>query len=81
MDLLIRPLGYVKSLSFFYIPGQVLILKMHTFLFQVWQMVQKKLECIEVIVTKEPIQKLETYGQMIFMITQGQRIKVKSDRK
>ncbi|XP_017975654.1 PREDICTED: putative E3 ubiquitin-protein ligase LIN-1 isoform X1 [Theobroma cacao] len=42
----------------------------------VWQMVQNKLECIEVIATKEPIQKLETYGQMIFVITQGHRFKV-----
>ncbi|KAE8668048.1 putative PP1/PP2A phosphatases pleiotropic regulator PRL1 [Hibiscus syriacus] len=34
-----------------------------------------KLECIEVIATKEPVQKLETYGQMIFVITQGRHLK------
>ncbi|KAA3456214.1 WD40 domain-containing protein [Gossypium australe] len=43
---------------------------------RVWQMVHNKLECIEVIATKEPIQKLDTYGQMIFMITHAHRLKV-----
>ncbi|KAJ0091794.1 hypothetical protein Patl1_25043 [Pistacia atlantica] len=43
---------------------------------RVWQMVQRKLELIEVIATKEPIQKLDTYGKAIFAITQGHRLKV-----
>ncbi|XWS39021.1 hypothetical protein CRYUN_Cryun18bG0014400 [Craigia yunnanensis] len=57
-------------------PGESLLSGSADKTIRVWQMVQKKLECIEVIATKEPIQKLETYGQMIFMITQGHRIKV-----
>ncbi|GAV74923.1 WD40 domain-containing protein [Cephalotus follicularis] len=43
---------------------------------KVWQMVQRKLECIEVIATKEPIKKLETSGQLIFVITRSHRLKV-----
>ena len=82
MDLLIRRLGSVKSLFLlFSIYLYSYLFQNAHITFQVWQMVQKKLDCIEVVATKEPIQKLETYGQMIFMITQGQRIKVKSDRK
>lgn len=46
------------------------------FLLQVWQMVQRKLELIEVIATKEPIRKLDTYGKTIFASTQGHRMKV-----
>ncbi|GKV31484.1 hypothetical protein SLEP1_g40169 [Rubroshorea leprosula] len=49
---------------------------------RVWQMVQRKLDCIEVIGTKEPIRKLDTYGKMIFMITQSHRLKgIDSSRK
>lgn len=44
--------------------------------FQVWQMVRNKLECTEVIATKEPVQKLDTHGQMIFMITHAHHLKV-----
>lgn len=43
---------------------------------QVWQVVHKKMECIEVIETKEPIRHLNTCGDMIFAITRGQGIKV-----
>ncbi|XP_022760584.1 putative E3 ubiquitin-protein ligase LIN-1 isoform X2 [Durio zibethinus] len=57
-------------------PGESLLSGSADKTIKVWQMVQKKLQCIEVIATKEPIQKLETYGQMIFVITQGHRIKV-----
>lgn len=39
-------------------------------------MVHKKLELIEVIATTEPIRKLDTYGKMIFAITQRHRMKV-----
>lgn len=46
------------------------------FILQVWQMVQRKLELIEVIATKEPIQKLDTYGKTIFAITQRHQMKV-----
>lgn len=41
-------------------------------------MVNGKLECIEVIGVKESIQKMETYGQMIFVITQSHGMKVVS---
>ncbi|XVF28298.1 hypothetical protein REPUB_Repub15cG0018100 [Reevesia pubescens] len=57
-------------------PGESLLSGSADKTIRVWQMVQKKLKCIEVIATKEPIQKLETYGQMIFVITQGHRLKV-----
>ncbi|XP_015573372.2 putative E3 ubiquitin-protein ligase LIN-1 [Ricinus communis] len=43
---------------------------------RVWQMVNRKLECVEVIAMKEPIQKIETYGQTMFIITQGHGMKV-----
>lgn len=39
-------------------------------------MVQRKLECKEVIVFKEPIHHLHAHGQTIFVITQGQGMKV-----
>ncbi|XVF62574.1 hypothetical protein PTKIN_Ptkin09bG0019300 [Pterospermum kingtungense] len=57
-------------------PGESLLSGSADKTIRVWQMVQKKLECIEVIATKEPIQKLDTHGQMIFMLTLGHRIKV-----
>nr|XP_011462732.1 PREDICTED: putative E3 ubiquitin-protein ligase LIN-1 isoform X3 [Fragaria vesca subsp. vesca] len=43
---------------------------------RVWQVVHKKMECIEVIETKQPIRHLNTCGDMIFAITRGQGIKV-----
>jgi hypothetical protein len=39
-------------------------------------MVQRKPECTEVIAMEEPIRQLEKYDQMIFVITQGHRMKV-----
>ncbi|KAK8709841.1 hypothetical protein V6N13_060842 [Hibiscus sabdariffa] len=57
-------------------PGETLLSGSTDKTIRVWQMVQNKLECIEVIATKEPVQKLETYGQMIFVITQGHHLKV-----
>lgn len=39
-------------------------------------MAQKKLECVEVIELKEPIQKLETYGGKILVITRSRGLKV-----
>ncbi|KAI7749735.1 hypothetical protein M8C21_015590, partial [Ambrosia artemisiifolia] len=32
----------------------------------IWQMFKRQMECIEVITTKDSIQSLETYGEMIF---------------
>ncbi|URE36110.1 WD domain, G-beta repeat [Musa troglodytarum] len=43
---------------------------------RIWKMVQKKLECVEVIEMKEPIQKLETYGGKILVITRSRGLKV-----
>ncbi|URE36106.1 WD domain, G-beta repeat [Musa troglodytarum] len=42
---------------------------------RIWKMVQKKLECVEVIEMKEPIQKLETYGGKILVITRSRGLK------
>ncbi|KAJ0979798.1 hypothetical protein J5N97_015272 [Dioscorea zingiberensis] len=43
---------------------------------RVWQMVQKKLECIEVIVMKESVLKVDTLGDKILIITQKSGLKV-----
>ncbi|MQM11030.1 hypothetical protein Taro_043930 [Colocasia esculenta] len=42
---------------------------------RVWQMVQRKLECVEIIDIKESVKKLESYGDKIFVITQGRGLK------
>ncbi|KAK2645809.1 hypothetical protein Ddye_021004 [Dipteronia dyeriana] len=57
-------------------PGESLLSGSADKTIRVWQMVHKKLELIEVIATKEPVRKLDTCGQMIFVITQGHRLKV-----
>lgn len=41
-------------------------------------MVQKKLECAEVISMKEPIQSLDTSGSLVFVITQSHGMKVRT---
>lgn len=43
---------------------------------RIWRMVDRKLECIEVIATKEPIQSLDTSGNMIFAVAQNNKMKV-----
>ncbi|XAR57073.1 [Myosin heavy-chain] kinase [Bertholletia excelsa] len=43
---------------------------------RIWQMVQRKLECIELLVMKEPVQSLDIYGQLIFAVTQARDMKV-----
>ncbi|KAF7837811.1 putative E3 ubiquitin-protein ligase LIN-1 [Senna tora] len=43
---------------------------------RVWKMIQRKLECIEVIAFKEPIHRLHAHGQTLFVITQGQGMKL-----
>ncbi|KAK1592606.1 hypothetical protein Q3G72_027625 [Acer saccharum] len=57
-------------------PGESLLSGSADKTIRVWQMVHKKLELTEVIATKEPVRKLDTFGQMIFVITQGHRLKV-----
>lgn len=39
-------------------------------------MLHSKLECVEVIPMKEPIQHLDAYGEMIFVLTNGHGLKV-----
>ena len=41
-----------------------------------WQMVEQKLECIQVIAAKSSVQSLDTSGNMIFVVTQGNNMKV-----
>ncbi|XP_054806841.1 putative E3 ubiquitin-protein ligase LIN-1 isoform X2 [Prosopis cineraria] len=48
---------------------------------RVWKMIDRKLQCIEVIVFKEPIHHLHAHGQMIFAITQGQGIKLVNESR
>ncbi|KAI0493831.1 hypothetical protein KFK09_023956 [Dendrobium nobile] len=43
---------------------------------RVWKNVQKKLECVEVIQVKEPVQKVGTYNEKILIVTQSRGIKV-----
>ncbi|XP_027115995.1 putative E3 ubiquitin-protein ligase LIN-1 isoform X1 [Coffea arabica] len=43
---------------------------------KIWQMVQRNLECIEIIATKESIQSIDTFGQLIFTISRGHKMKV-----
>lgn len=43
---------------------------------RVWQIVKGKLECAEVIKTKDSIRKLEAFGNMIFVITKGHKMKL-----
>ncbi|XP_038703002.1 putative E3 ubiquitin-protein ligase LIN-1 [Tripterygium wilfordii] len=57
-------------------PGESLLSGSSDKSIRVWQMVEGKLECIEVISMKEPIQQMETCKQIIFVVTQGHKIKV-----
>ncbi|XP_038980484.1 putative E3 ubiquitin-protein ligase LIN-1 isoform X2 [Phoenix dactylifera] len=43
---------------------------------RVWKMLQRKLECVEVIEMKDPIQKVESCGDKILVITQSHGLKV-----
>ncbi|XP_022979665.1 putative E3 ubiquitin-protein ligase LIN-1 [Cucurbita maxima] len=43
---------------------------------RVWKMIQGRLECIEVIESKEQIQHVGAYGQIIFAITHGHGLKM-----
>ncbi|XP_021904913.1 putative E3 ubiquitin-protein ligase LIN-1 isoform X3 [Carica papaya] len=57
-------------------PGERLLSGSADKTIRVWQMIKGKLECIEVIAMKEPIRKLDTYGKIIFAITQGHKMKL-----
>ncbi|KAL8263686.1 hypothetical protein R6Q59_021816 [Mikania micrantha] len=43
---------------------------------RIWKMLKRKMECIEVITTKDSIQSLETCGEMIFALTHSHKLKV-----
>ncbi|CAA7017112.1 unnamed protein product [Microthlaspi erraticum] len=43
---------------------------------RIWQIVKGKLECAEVIKTKDSIKKLEAFSNMIFVITKGHKMKL-----
>lgn len=43
---------------------------------RVWKLVQRKLECLEVISLKDPIRRMDTLGDAIFAIIPGHGIKV-----
>jgi len=43
---------------------------------QVWEMAQHKLECVEVIQTREAVQKLDICGDKILVLTQNNVLKV-----
>ncbi|XP_008789861.4 putative E3 ubiquitin-protein ligase LIN-1 isoform X1 [Phoenix dactylifera] len=43
---------------------------------RVWKMVQRKLECVEVIEMKDPVQKVDSYGDKILIVTQSCGLKV-----
>jgi hypothetical protein len=46
---------------------------------QVWEMAQRKLECVEVIQTREAVQKLDICGDKILVLTQNNVLKVLID--
>lgn len=43
---------------------------------KIWQMFERKLECTETILTKDPIQNINTHGELIFAVTQSHKMKV-----
>ncbi|KAK9059158.1 hypothetical protein SSX86_021777 [Deinandra increscens subsp. villosa] len=57
-------------------PGNYLLSGSTDKTIRIWQMFKRKMECIEVITTKESIQSLETCGEMIFAVTQSHKMKV-----
>lgn len=46
-----------------------------------WQMVQRNLECIEVIPTKESVRSIDSSGELIFATTQSHKLKVAKQQK
>ncbi|KAJ8530874.1 hypothetical protein K7X08_023755 [Anisodus acutangulus] len=43
---------------------------------KIWQMLERKLECIETIPAKDPIQTINAHGELIFVVTQSHKMKV-----
>jgi len=46
---------------------------------QVWEMAQPKLECVEMIQTREAVQKLDICGDKVLVLTQNNVLKVLID--
>ncbi|KAK2970821.1 hypothetical protein RJ640_014809, partial [Escallonia rubra] len=57
-------------------PGNCLLSGSADKTIRIWQMVGRKLECLEVIATKESIQAIDTSGELIFAITHSHKMKV-----
>ncbi|KAJ8566002.1 hypothetical protein K7X08_008578 [Anisodus acutangulus] len=43
---------------------------------KIWQMLERKLKCRETILAKDPIQNINAHGELIFVVTQSQKMKV-----
>lgn len=59
-----------------YEPGNCLLSGSADKTIKIWQMVQRKLECIDVIPTKESIRSIDSWGELIFATTQSHKMKV-----
>nr|XP_043629685.1 putative E3 ubiquitin-protein ligase LIN isoform X2 [Erigeron canadensis] len=59
-----------------YEPGNCLLSGSSDKTIRVWQMYERKLQCIEVITTKDAIQSLESFGEVIFVVTHNHKLKV-----
>ncbi|CAA3003071.1 E3 ubiquitin- ligase LIN [Olea europaea subsp. europaea] len=59
-----------------YEPGNCLLSGSVDKTIKIWQMVQRKLECIDVIPTKESIRSIDSWGELIFATTQSHKMKV-----
>ncbi|KAL2459268.1 Transducin/WD40 repeat-like superfamily protein [Forsythia ovata] len=64
-----------------YEPGNCLLSGSADKTIKIWQMVQRKLECIEVIPTKESIRSIDSWGELIFATTQSHKMKVFDDSR
>ncbi|GFQ05909.1 putative E3 ubiquitin-protein ligase lin-1 [Phtheirospermum japonicum] len=59
-----------------YEPGNCLLSGSSDKTIKMWQMLQRNLECIEVIPTKESIRSVDSCGELIFATTQSHKLKV-----
>nr|GMD29913.1 putative E3 ubiquitin-protein ligase LIN-1 isoform X1 [Ipomoea batatas] len=57
-------------------PGNCLLSGSSDKRIKVWQMVQGNIECIETIVTKDSIHRISTHGDVIFIITHSNKLKM-----
>ncbi|KAL0414749.1 UNVERIFIED_CONTAM: putative E3 ubiquitin-protein ligase LIN [Sesamum radiatum] len=57
-------------------PGNCLLSGSADKTIKMWQMLQRNLECIEVIPTKESIRSIDSWGELIFATTQNHKLKV-----